>query len=1056
MARIPNNELDRLKREVALVRLVESSGIELKKHGKDYLGLCPFHKDKEPSLVISPDKNLWHCLGACAEGGDVIQWVMKRQGVSFRHAVELLKDGDAALSVPAASVKRNTTAKHSTSLAANPDDQKQLAVVIDYYHETLKQSPEALDYLKSRGLHHPELIDTFRLGYANRTLGYRLPEKNRKAGAEVRGQLQNIGILRKSGHEHFSGSLVIPVISPEGIITEVYGRKLLGAKLRKGTPQHLYLPGAHTGVFNEQALQATDEIILCESLIDALTFWVVGYRNVTASYGTSGFTEDHLAAFKHHNIKRILIAYDRDEAGNTAAEQLVKKLTAEGIDCFRVLFPKNMDANEYAMQVTPAAKSLGVVLRSAEWMDDVQGSTSVAGGRKPGATKGEAPTLNTGCASDEIIDTETGEMLTIPESTVEPKSSNLLAAKEESTPEPTTASPQPKPADQIEADISEHEINMTFGDRQYRIRGLQKNLSFEVLKVNVLVRRNEAFHVDALELYNAKQRAAYIKAASIELGMKDDILKRDLGKVLLKCEALQEQQIKKTLAPEKPEISLTESEQTAALELLKSPDLMNRILEDFERCGVVGEATNTLIGYLACVSRKLDKPLAVMIQSTSAAGKSTLMDAILALMPEEERVQYSAMTGQSLFYMGETNLKHKILAIAEEEGAEQASYALKLLQSEGVITIASTGKDDTTGDMVTKEYRVEGPVMLFLTTTAIDIDEELMNRCLVLSVNETRDQTQAIHAMQRKQQTLEGLLAAEDKKHILHIHQNAQRLIKPLLVANPYAEKLSFIDDKTRTRRDHLKYLTLIRSIALLHQYQRETKTVTHNGQRIEYIEVTLNDIETANCLANEVLGRTLDELPPQTRKLLKHIHAMVKKHCKAQGIEQKDHRFSRRDIRETVGWGNTQTKLHLKRLEDMEYLLVHRGGRGQSIVYELLYQGEGEDGESFLVGLIDVESLGYDEKKSGVDNERSGSSRPQVAPESGSSRDTKNAVKPDTAGHSEKADKKSQKRTSKAKNNGASYDGQEAQVSRAHGRAGAPRNHSDLQESPALAADGV
>ncbi len=99
-----------------------------------------------------------------------------------------------------------------------------------------------------------------------------------------------------------------------------------------------------------------------------------------------------------------------------------------------------------------------------------------------------------------------------------------------------------------------------------------------------------------------------------------------------------------------------------------------------------------------------------------------------------------------------------------------------------------------------------------------------MNRCLVLSVNESRDQTQAIHAMQRQQQTLEGLLAAEDKKQTIDNHRNAQRLIKPLLVANPYAEKLSFIDDKTRTRRDHLKYLTLIRSIALLHQYQREIK----------------------------------------------------------------------------------------------------------------------------------------------------------------------------------------------------------------------------------------
>ncbi len=787
MARIPDNELDRLKREVALVRLVESTGIELKKHGKDYLGLCPFHEDHEPSLVISPDKNLWHCLGACGEGGDVIQWVMKRQGVRFRHAIELLRESDPALSAPSAPVKRNTTNKHPAPLAANSDDQKQLAVVIDYYHETLKQSPEALDYLKRRGLDHPELIERFRLGYANRTLGYRLPEKNRKAGAEVRGQLQQIGILRKSGHEHFSGSLVIPVFNPEGVITEVYGRKLLGAKLRKGTPQHLYLPGPHVGVFNEAALQASDE------------------------------------------------------------------------------------------------------------------------------------------------------------------------------------------------------INMSFGDRHYRIRGLQKNLSFEVLKVNLLVRRNEAFHVDALELYNAKQRAAYIKAASIELGLKDDILKRDLGKVLLKCEALQEQQIKKTLAPEKQEVSLTESEQTAALELLKNPALMPRILADFERCGVVGEATNTLIGYLACVSRKLDKPLAVMIQSTSAAGKSTLMDAVLALMPEEERVQYSAMTGQSLFYMGETNLKHKILAIAEEEGAEHASYALKLLQSEGVITIASTGKDDTTGDLVTKEYRVEGPVMLFLTTTAIDIDEELMNRCLVLSVNESRDQTQAIHAMQRQQQTLEGLLAAEDKKEIIEVHRNAQRLIKPLRVTNPYANQLTFIDDKTRTRRDHLKYLALIRSIALLHQYQREHKCIARKGQRIEYIEATLDDIETANKLAHEVLGRTLDELPPQTRKLLKHIHAMVTAHCQAQGMEQKDHRFSRRDIRAFTGWSDGQLKIHCCRLTELEYLLVHRGGRGQRIDYELLYDGS-DDQQPHLMGLIDPEKLRYDEQKIGQKHEKTAPSQGQVSPKIGPS----------------------------------------------------------------------
>ena len=311
---------------------------------------------------------------------------------------------------------------------------------------------------------------------------------------------------------------------------------------------------------------------------------------------------------------------------------------------------------------------------------------------------------------------------------------------------------------------------------------------------------------------------------------------------------------------------MTQEERDEALRLLRDPNLLERIVSDFD---VVGETTNKLFGYLAAVSRKLDQPLAVIIQSSSAAGKTSLMDGILSFVPPEDQVKYSAMTGQMLFYMGETNLKHKILAIVEEEGAERASYALKLLQSEGALTIASTGKDSGTGRLVTQEYRVEGPVMLFLTTTAIKIDEELLNRCLVLSVDENREQTKAIHQFQRRRQTLAGLLADQDRKETLALHRNAQRLLRPLLVANPYAESLTFLDDKTRSRRDHLKYLTLIRAVALLHQYQRPVKTTVHHERTVEYIEVTLDDIAVANRLACEVLGRSVDELPPQTRRLL-------------------------------------------------------------------------------------------------------------------------------------------------------------------------------------------
>ena len=322
--------------------------------------------------MISPDKNLWNCLGACSEGGDVIQWVMKREGLSFRDAVAWLMDDSKT--VIAKSGSQSSTSKIDpqslTPLAANPDDQALLGQILDYFNATLKQSPKALDYLASRGLVHPELIDTFQLGFADFSLSQRLPQGKFKAGAEVRDQLKRIGILRAStGQGHFTGSLVIPVLNPDGVIGEVYGRRI-AVSTKTTRPNHLYLPHAHQGVFNESALavSSVEEIILCESLIDALTFWVAGFRHVTASYGTSGFTDDHLTAFKKYGIKRVLIAYDRDEAGNKAADKLAVLLMAEGIECFRVLFPKDMDANSFALDVKPAEKSLGLVLRSAQWM----------------------------------------------------------------------------------------------------------------------------------------------------------------------------------------------------------------------------------------------------------------------------------------------------------------------------------------------------------------------------------------------------------------------------------------------------------------------------------------------------------------------------------------------------------------------------------------------------------------------------------------------------------------------------------------------------------------
>ena len=326
------------------------------------------------------------------------------------------------------------------------------------------------------------------------------------------------------------------------------------------------------------------------------------------------------------------------------------------------------------------------------------------------------------------------------------------------------------------------------------------------------------------------------------------------------------------------------------------------------------------------------------------------MDAVLNFFPEEERVKYSAMTGQSLYYLGETSLRHKILAVVEEAGAEKASYALKLLQSEGELTIASTGKDPATGKMVTQEYHVEGPVMIFLTTTAIDLDEELQNRCLTLTVDESAEQTGRIHRVQRERRTLAGLVAREERKALLKMLRNAQRLLQPVEVLNPYAPALTFTTGRTRNRRDHEKYLTLIDAIALLHQHQRKARTLP-SGQ--PYIEVTLDDIALANQLAPEVLGRSLDELPPQTRRLLGSIRELVKNKTKGNAT------FSRRELRNACGWSLTQVRVHLERLVELECLAIRHGRLGSQFLYELLLDLDAPEAVAH-VGLIDVQVLAH------------------------------------------------------------------------------------------------
>jgi DNA primase catalytic core len=946
MARIPDEAIVHIKQSTDIIALIQSRGTTLKQKGSNWIGLCPFHTDtKTPNLIVTPGKGLFRCMAAdCGKTGNVIQFVQWHDGLSFRHAFELLdKGGKAAFEHSTKQPKKSHTVKLDCPVKSDEkDNHAMLNKVADYYHTRLT-SPDGkavIEYLKTRGLDLDETtLKKFRIGVSDRTLGLRIPSNQTLKGKAIREQLKDCGIYRKkTGREHLIGCLTIPITNLQGETTQIYGRRI--GKINKAD-RHLYLAKKQEGIFNAEILRPghTREIILCESIIDALTFHHHGMENVTCTYGTSNLSNELIEAIKAAKIETVKLAFDADKSGEEATSKVAAILQNLGIQVYQMKFPWGTDANQYAKDqgknaLQKSVRDAQVIeLKSQETLPLTEATKSQKSAEDP-SNESRAPSFLAASLAAEAVD------FAAKEKKVSPTEETLTESKVE-----------------LKQVGDYHELAQQ--DRLYRIGGLHKNNTLEVLRITLRITHEGLMHVDSLDLYRDGERRKYIDRASEETLLSKDLIKRDIGKLLLALEQSQEDRLNAP-AEETETKQLTTEEETEALELLQSSNLLERITKAYDKAGIVGEATNKLAAYLACVSRKLSRPLAVIIQSTSAAGKSALMDAVLSFFPAEEQIKYSAMTGQSLYYLGETNLKHKILAIVEEEGAEKASYALKLLQSEGELTIASTGKDPHSGRMETQEYHVEGPVAICLTTTSIDIDEELMNRCLVLTVDESKAQTERIHKLQREARTIEGIIASEERKTILTQMQNAQRLIKPMRIANPYAQHLTFTSGRTRTRRDHEKYLTLIDTIALLHQHQR--KLITHQlGQgsetkEIHMLPVTLDDIEAANALAPEVLGRSLDELPPQTRRLLESIKELVRK--KIETIkEQKLSTFTRKELRDLTSWSQTQIRRHLDNLIELEYITTQGARNGVLMRYELL--GDPKQGSDiYHIGLIDTEKL--------------------------------------------------------------------------------------------------
>ncbi|MBF0107133.1 MAG: toprim domain-containing protein [Deltaproteobacteria bacterium] len=872
--------IEQLKIKTDLSSYIQSRGIPLNKVGHNYKGFCPFHNETTPSFTVNPKDNLWQCFG-CGIGGDVFSFVERFDKVGFSKAVQIVAKNQGS------SLKEPPQQKEVQS----QDSVRQIKLlnhVVKFYQQELVNDKRGLDYLKQRAITDKQSILDFGTGFCAGNLGNILPSDE-----DTLNQLKQIGLLNKNGHEMFYGCVVFPLTDFDGTVLGLYGRRV-----EEDQVSHLYLPGPRKGLMNWQAAKRSRNLIFVESIIDALTLYSHGFKNVIPVYGTNGFTNWHVELFKRYPIEQVFICFDNDDAGRSGAFSVrarIKEFKPTGkrvkVDIIN-LYCK--DINEYFCKG-----------HSADDFKDLLKSTSKK----------------------------------IPDEVIQPVKTERFY------------------------EITEHGFKISYGQREYEVKGISRQGT--QLKATIKASSDltgERFQITTLDFYSLRSREWFAKVLKDLFNERLEIVFEDLNRILTKIEQYE---------PPKEKASqikrMTKAEREEALIFLQKKDLLNEILSDLEFLGFTGEETNKLTAYLVATSRKMEEPLSLLVQSRSAAGKSTLQDAVLNLLPDEDKIKYTRLTDQALFYKDENSLVHKVLAIEEAEGVGGSAYSIRALQSAKELTVATTSKDPATGRLRTEEYRVNGPLSIMMTTTAVDLDHEMETRFLSVSVDETQGMTEKIHNKQRESETLEGYLSKKRIEQARTKHHNAQRLLKPLVVINPYAPQLKFPSDNLRSRRDHKKYLGLIKTVAFLHQYQRPVKSYTQDGnseKKFEYIEVTLDDIKTANKLASEVLGRSLDELTAPSRTLLGLIQNMVREAVKKQNKKETDLTikrpfiFNRKMIRDYAKWSDWQVKTHITELEELGYIYSHIGSKGKEYIYELKLTDDKAPTEKIYLDLTDVTNL--------------------------------------------------------------------------------------------------
>jgi len=404
-------------------------------------------------------------------------------------------------------------------------------------------------------------------------------------------------------------------------------------------------------------------------------------------------------------------------------------------------------------------------------------------------------------------------------------------------------------------------------------------------KVVATVRRDSgegSALTDRVDLYSYRQRTGFATLVADAFSKTTDTVLGHLAVLL--------DQIERASPEKKAEsVVLGEDRKKAAEELLKAPDLLDRAASAIEALGYVGEARNKRLAYLVATSRLLEKPLSAILRAPSGAGKSELLEKTAELIPEESVEYLSRLTSQSLYYLGQDYLRHKLVLVDEQAGATDADYSIRTLQSKGLLRLATVVKGKT------EPFTVNGPVALMSSTTDSELNPENLSRCLELTLDDSPEQTRLIQEAQRRAWT-----GVEEQAVDTQTWKDAQRLLEPCEVTIPFAPELTFPTRTTKDRRDNAKLGTLISTHALLFQRQREKD---QKGR----VVATLEDYRAVFALFAPLVEAELEDLSPRASA----VYRVLSKRRKES--------LTRRELAQCLGWSYTTTRRALDELVSHE-----------------------------------------------------------------------------------------------------------------------------------------